>query len=402
MEREANFFVALNAHFQEYFKTATEYCIVCLEKQPSHHCLRVRPCEKFFCRFRFEEVLAPVATMLRSPTLCAVHLSMGIAASNSVGSIYFEPFPPHFLKLREIRGRCGMFDEEFNLRSKRTEAQNTIHSENDAHSLSNENRRDVELRAATRAIEEINIGTLLQCSDEAAVKTYLHNIEHPGCTTEDVYKLLQFVLATAPMSMTQLQGEDRLFVARNHGRSGARELLPGLHFIITDSTPDLDKLRAQKHTRVAFHGSPMSRWYSIIRNGLRDLSDTALMTSGAQYGRGVYVSTVLSIAQKYCGGLYTMPFHVEKDAHSAKETENYLNAGTTRGTSMQFEVVAIVEYAADAIRAERWMNLVEGDIVVVSDDAAFLRYLLLLPSVQLPIDIAQLNILEHLDRMKLS
>jgi Poly(ADP-ribose) polymerase catalytic domain len=40
-----------------------------------------------------------------------------------------------------------------------------------------------------------------------------------------------------------------------------------------------------------FHGSSMENWYSILRNGLRNLSNTALMTAGAAYGAGIYASS---------------------------------------------------------------------------------------------------------------
>jgi ubiquitin-conjugating enzyme E2 Q len=39
-----------------------------------------------------------------------------------------------------------------------------------------------------------------------------------------------------------------------------------------------------------FHGSSMENWYSILRNGLRNLSNSGLMTAGAAYGAGIYAS----------------------------------------------------------------------------------------------------------------
>lgn len=40
-----------------------------------------------------------------------------------------------------------------------------------------------------------------------------------------------------------------------------------------------------------FHGSSLENWYSIMRNGLRNLSNSALMTAGAAYGAGIYASS---------------------------------------------------------------------------------------------------------------
>ena len=39
--------------------------------------------------------------------------------------------------------------------------------------------------------------------------------------------------------------------------------------------------------------------YSILRNGLRDLSNSHMMTAGAALGAGIYVATMKSIAAGY-------------------------------------------------------------------------------------------------------
>ena len=48
-----------------------------------------------------------------------------------------------------------------------------------------------------------------------------------------------------------------------------------------------------------YHGSPLGNWHSIIRNGIRNMSNTQFMTTGAAYGNGVYASDSLLIAQSY-------------------------------------------------------------------------------------------------------
>ena len=39
--------------------------------------------------------------------------------------------------------------------------------------------------------------------------------------------------------------------------------------------------------------------YSILRNGLRDLSNSHLMSTGAAYGAGIYLSTAFGTAAGY-------------------------------------------------------------------------------------------------------
>eukprot|EP00483_Globobulimina_turgida_P004622 UN04631 len=42
--------------------------------------------------------------------------------------------------------------------------------------------------------------------------------------------------------------------------------------------------------RYAWHGSPMSNWHSILRNGLKNMSNTKHMKNGAAFGRGIYLA----------------------------------------------------------------------------------------------------------------
>lgn len=54
-----------------------------------------------------------------------------------------------------------------------------------------------------------------------------------------------------------------------------------------------------KKENILFHGSSMVSWYIILKNGLRNLSNTNLMANGAAYGQGVYLSDSLSFASGY-------------------------------------------------------------------------------------------------------
>ncbi len=50
------------------------------------------------------------------------------------------------------------------------------------------------------------------------------------------------------------------------------------------------------------HGSDIVNWHSIIRNGIFNASNTKLMTAGAAYGPGVYLSDTLTISNSYSRG----------------------------------------------------------------------------------------------------
>ena len=49
----------------------------------------------------------------------------------------------------------------------------------------------------------------------------------------------------------------------------------------------------------AFHGTKTDCAYSIFRNGLRDLSNSHLMTTGAAMGAGIYVALDIATAAGY-------------------------------------------------------------------------------------------------------
>lgn len=51
-----------------------------------------------------------------------------------------------------------------------------------------------------------------------------------------------------------------------------------------------------------YHGSSIENWYSILHNGLKVCSNTSLMTAGAAYGPGIYLSSDFNYSLQYCRG----------------------------------------------------------------------------------------------------
>jgi ubiquitin-protein ligase len=49
-----------------------------------------------------------------------------------------------------------------------------------------------------------------------------------------------------------------------------------------------------------FHGSPISNWYSIMRNGLKNCSGTKMMTHGQAHGSGIYLGANIATSLGYC------------------------------------------------------------------------------------------------------
>jgi hypothetical protein len=54
-----------------------------------------------------------------------------------------------------------------------------------------------------------------------------------------------------------------------------------------------------KKENILFHGSSIHSWYTILKNGLVNLSGTALMANGAAHGNGIYLSDSLNFSLGY-------------------------------------------------------------------------------------------------------
>lgn len=81
--------------------------------------------------------------------------------------------------------------------------------------------------------------------------------------------------------------------------------------------------------RYLFHGSPLSNWYSILRNGIKNKSNTKEMLNGAAYGNGIYLSDSANFsynygADRFCkSGLYVIGVvQVKNTIDTYKKTTN--------------------------------------------------------------------------------
>lgn len=94
-------------------------------------------------------------------------------------------------------------------------------------------------------------------------------------------------------------------------------------------------------SRYAYHGTKSDCMYSILRNGLRDLSNSHLMQVGAAYGAGIYLSTAFATAAGY-----SQPMSVGRGGSSASHGQNYGAKMPSSLTSTKF--LCIVEFINEA------------------------------------------------------
>ena len=83
--------------------------------------------------------------------------------------------------------------------------------------------------------------------------------------------------------------------------------MPQTHqFLLVNSHHDLERqYNAQSGSPstsgVLFHGTQASRLFSILVNGLKDMSGTLLMQNGASHGNGIYCGTDQNTCLNYAG-----------------------------------------------------------------------------------------------------
>lgn len=85
------------------------------------------------------------------------------------------------------------------------------------------------------------------------------------------------------------------------------EQIPGCgtvaQFLLLSSAPALERAftdaKAKQGAFKAYHGSGFANWHSILRNGLKNLSGTNLMSSGAAYGNGIYLAETSGVSSGY-------------------------------------------------------------------------------------------------------
>jgi hypothetical protein len=77
-----------------------------------------------------------------------------------------------------------------------------------------------------------------------------------------------------------------------------------IQFDITYS-PDIENKFKTPQIHYLFHGSGSSNWYGMLRNGIKNFSNTKLMTNGAVYGPGIYLSDSLTFAKGYSSKYYS-------------------------------------------------------------------------------------------------
>lgn len=140
--------------------------------------------------------------------------------------------------------------------------------------------QDINLKTIFKDMESINL--MASCNSDQEL------YELVG---EPKFNLIKWIIYTNKSHFVSLPDKMRLPVYSK------RQYLT----LVADKDRDtkFEKLKSKYGSRFLWHGSGATKWYSILRNGLKNYSNTKRMTCGAAYGPGIYLASCNSISLSY-------------------------------------------------------------------------------------------------------
>eukprot|EP01087_Luapelamoeba_hula_P016667 TRINITY_DN5141_c0_g1_i1.p1 TRINITY_DN5141_c0_g1~~TRINITY_DN5141_c0_g1_i1.p1 ORF type:complete len:723 (-),score=132.06 TRINITY_DN5141_c0_g1_i1:71-2239(-) len=250
---KTNFFIAMISYLKSRIGNCSNFCPIC---DARHECEGVKPivCSKPDCIWRYEELGLGAnvnSEIARAPEVVDLMISLALSASECArAEDVLVPYPSDFLDEKKAK--------DFN-RLKQTL--------NDLPPLS-DLKEFSEIRATLDKLDPNPPGH----------KVY--------------YRLIRWLLTSNRAHLIRLSEEQQF-----------AEMATPYQYMLLMSNPEKEARFAQlkkKHgSFLAFHGSPLENWHSIMHNGLRNLSNTKGMLHGAAHGAGIYLAPNAGTSQGY-------------------------------------------------------------------------------------------------------
>ncbi len=116
---------------------------------------------------------------------------------------------------------------------------------------------------------------------------------------KDLYYILKFIIVTNNTNLSVSDNINNIDINNSTFNSFSSQSsifdTPTLFDINYDYTTETNFSKPY----FLFHGSHVSNWYSILRNGLKNYSNSKLMQNGKVYGDGIYLSDSIIFSQGY-------------------------------------------------------------------------------------------------------
>lgn len=123
-------------------------------------------------------------------------------------------------------------------------------------------------------------------------------------TNNNVYSILKNAISNNYFSMSSRDNVDVIKNVKKNTISTKNTTIETtintscIKFIHINYSAEIENKFKQKY--FLFHGSNISSWYPIVKNGLKVMSGTNMMANGAAFGIGIYFSNQFNISLSYC------------------------------------------------------------------------------------------------------
>ncbi|KAJ3437364.1 poly adp-ribose polymerase family member parp [Anaeramoeba flamelloides] len=248
-----NFIIDIYDYATARVRNCTNYCMICgswLKTQG----LKPTCCDEPACIFRHQEMGLGVnvsAEIVKTPDLVDFLISTAYsAASSNRRENIFNPFPPEYFKQG---GKVKDFDR----------IQKALDSLPSVDEMAKYERNEKKLR---KELESKN---------------------------KDSYRLLRWLLTTNRSHLIKIPKQFQL----NAFGTEHQWILLSAH--PKKEAKFLELKKKHKTSVFAFHGSSGENWFSILRVGLKNYSNTKNMVCGAAYGPGIYLAPQPSTSMGY-------------------------------------------------------------------------------------------------------
>lgn len=254
------FFLAVEEYARHRLKTLAKFCVLCDRAHTTGGLSRLSICGNQVCCFQFEQLdVGKSFNITKALQTGVVDLLVNLAKAAARSQRWAAIFTPYPL-IKE--------GGELVISPERKEA---CHS---------------------RVVEIFNaMPPTYQFLHATALPNRLR-LAHPMATS-----MFQWVMNSAGSHLVKLEDKQRIsFMRTTH------------QFLFSMASDEriekFNQLKAKHGSCWAFHGSRAENWHSILRNGLKNASGTALMVNGAAYGNGIYLSPHSSVSFGYSNVTY--------------------------------------------------------------------------------------------------
>eukprot|EP01127_Copromyxa_protea_P024518 TRINITY_DN9710_c0_g1_i1.p1 TRINITY_DN9710_c0_g1~~TRINITY_DN9710_c0_g1_i1.p1 ORF type:complete len:642 (+),score=89.81 TRINITY_DN9710_c0_g1_i1:180-2105(+) len=263
------FFIDLSDYVSYKINNCKTNCILC-DCKLDFPMLKPSICENPLCSFGYEQfgIGIDISSELRSNAEVVDLLISFTYAASQADYRRFLPFPKH-IEVSWKEDQAQRYDK----------LMENPKSEPVAHDL---------LKPKGVLDRMPSVAEMQNCRNDIELKESLDKLDHL------LYPVLRWILTSNRAHIAKLKPEEQI---------------PGtgtnIQFLLLSTPPKKElKFQAtkqQKGSFLAYHGSGFFNWHSILRNGLRNLSGTALMSTGAVYGSGIYLGADSGTSMGYAG-----------------------------------------------------------------------------------------------------